>query len=218
MRYAKTIMLLLSLLALSAVMASAASATEGTILSSTYPVKATTASTGTSTFETKNNVITVKCTSSEGTSETTSTVAGKFDELFLNCTAGGLKCTGLPDTTTGSILATGNIDYLHFTDAGGVLRLAIIFLLNPVHFECLGILTEVTGHVVGVLSEPSGTLTKKLTAVLTGAKGVQTPTVVNGVSYVLLSETNGGAFEPSSQLQTAVATAKAGEPEVTPMY
>jgi hypothetical protein len=217
MRYVKTLgLMLLAVLALSAVAASAASAFEGSVLGSTAGEVAKTASAG-ATFEATGSAIIVKCTSSEGTSTTINSTSSKFDELFLGCTAAGAKCTGLADTTTGSILVTGTTELLHFLTAANVLDLAVIFTINPVHFECLGILTEVKGSVIGLITDAAGVPTGVLHASLVGSKGAQSVTSVNGVEHKLLSETNGGAFVAGSQTQADTVTAP-GTTKVEPMY
>lgn len=213
MRYAKVIGAMLAALALSAVMASSALA--GGSIMGLNGTESTSADSGSAVFETVSGGITVKCPSSEGKVKGISEDEATFDELFLGCNAAGIKCTGLTDTVVGSILAEGHIFFESFEE-GGVLKMAAIFTLNPgVHFECGGILTEVRGSVIGIVSNASGVGTKSITTVLTGSKGKETPVVVNGVNHHLESSTAGGAFVESSQLQNVTAT---GTVEVEPLY
>lgn len=214
MRYAKAFgLMLLAVFALSAVMASGASAA-GEILGAAG-TESTTKDNGSATFETSTGGITVKCTSSEGTLKSSSNTEATFDELFLGCNAAGIKCTGLTDTTTGSILAKGKVVAEAFKE-GETLKLASIFTLEPaVHFTCAGILTEVRGSVIGVVSTASGSKGTTITTALTGSKGKETPVEVNGVNHHLESSTGGAAFAESSQIQNVTAT---GTVEVEPMY
>jgi hypothetical protein len=214
MRHAKTLgLMLLAVFALSAVMVSAASAAEAEILGAKT---ATTKDNGTASFLATGGGLEVKCTSSEGT---VTPVTGKettnatFDELFLGCTAGGFKCTGSKDTTTGSILATGGVEIVAIKE-GATLKAVEIFTINEVEFSCLGVLTKVRGSVVGKVDNPAGEKTTKILALLIGKEGKNEITEVNGVKHHLESSTGGGAFVESDQNQNVTATGS----EVEVMY
>jgi hypothetical protein len=172
---------------------------------------------GKATFEQKEGIAPVSCTSSKGTGEITGAKVGKFDELYLGCTAPlAGKCTGLNDKTAGSILVKGVTDLRYITKKTDV---ALIFLIEPVHFECEKLieLVEVTGCVVGLVT-PLNTKTKTFTVKLKGTKGVQDVTeVLNekntaNESCKLESEINGGAKKQSSQTQEdTISPEKEGE-------
>ncbi|HXD55488.1 MAG TPA: hypothetical protein VN618_12085 [Solirubrobacteraceae bacterium] len=215
MRYAKVFGLML--LMLSTYCVSAAYAAEGEVLSPSYPVESTTKDNGTATFEATGGAITVKCTSSAGVLKLKTSLSGSFDELFLGCTAGGFKCTGLADAVNGSLLFPGTFEVLAFKE-GMTLKLAIIYTIEPVHFECLGLLTTIQGSVIGLITNTSGVKTKTLSSSLVGSGGKQSLTSVNGVNHHLESETNGSAFAEMSLNQSVTATVGAGEPEIVPVY
>jgi hypothetical protein len=207
-RYAKTLgLMLLAVFALSAVMVSAASAAEAEILTAK---NATSKDNGTATFESTGGGIAVKCTSSEGTVTPSSNTTAAFDELFLGCTAGGFKCTGSKDTTTGSILAKGTVVILAIK-VGAELKAVEVFKIEAVKFSCLGIETEVRGNVVGKVDNTAGEKTKTILALLIGSKGKEEITEVNGTNYHLEESTGGGAFAESSQNQNVTATGTEAE-------
>jgi len=213
MRYAKTLgLMLLAVLALSAVMVSGASAAEGSLLGAKG--EPTTKDNGTATFESTGGGIAVKCTSSEGKLTEVTNTSAKFDELFLGCTAGGFKCTGLTDSTAGSILAKGTVESFDATVGGKLTLVNVYTLSSPVHFECLGVLTEVRGSVVGVVTNANGSKTTTVTSSLVGKEGKEELTEVEGVPHHLESETGGSAFVESSQNQNVTATGA----EVEVMY
>jgi cytochrome oxidase Cu insertion factor (SCO1/SenC/PrrC family) len=90
---------------------------------------------------------TVKCTSDEGTGTIESETKGTFDLLFLGCESEGFikaKCTGLSDTTTGSVLVTGSFRPGRITAGGTVVEVSTI---NAVHFSCSIVLVVVTGSL-----------------------------------------------------------------------
>jgi|SRR6185312_8361716 len=205
MRYAKMLgLMLLAVVALSAVMVSGASAAEGSLLGAKG--EPTTKDNGTATFETTGGGIAMKCTSSEGKLTEVTSTSAKFDELFLGCTAGGFKCTGLTDSTAGSILMKGTVESLDTTISGRLTLVNVYTLSPPAHFECLGVLTELRGSVVGVVTNPNGEFTTKVTTSLIGKEGRNEITEVEGVSHHLESETGGSAFVEASLSQNVTAT------------
>src|SRR6185312_5623726 len=157
------------------------------------------------TFESTGGGIAVKCPSSEGSLTYESSTKGSFDDLHLGCTAGGFKCTGLTDSTAGSILVKGAWEVLAFKE-GASLKLALVYVLSPVHFECLGILTEIRGGRIGLIDNANGIKTTKITALFTGSSGKESITEVNGVNHHLESSTGGSAFVEDSVSQNVTAT------------
>jgi hypothetical protein len=210
-RHAKTLGLtLLAVFALSAVVVSSAFAAEGEILKASGV--STSKDKGTATFESTGSSIIVKCTSSKGEVTAINTIESTFVEHFEGCTAGGFAATGLGDASK-VITVKGKIEVLAFKN-GAVLDLAAVYTIEPVHFESLGILTEVRGSVIGLITNPENAKTKTVTSVLKGEKGKESITEVNGKKHHLESETNGSAFVESDQNQEAEATGT----EVEVMY
>jgi len=204
-------------LALSAIASSTASA----VLPEFSPAKnnITESVGGKATFEQKEGIAAVTCTSSKGSGAITSAKLGTFDELYLGCTAPlAGKCTGLGDTVKGSILVLGEFHVRYITKPTDV---AIIFLLNPeVHFECEKLieLVSVRGCVVSLVT-PLNTKAKETKVKLKGSKGVQDVTeVLNEANTanekcILESEINAPkTFKQSSQTQEdVITTEKEGE-------
>ncbi|HXD53565.1 MAG TPA: hypothetical protein VN618_02310 [Solirubrobacteraceae bacterium] len=213
MRYAKTLALaLLAILAISPVTASPARAAEASLLGAKG--ESTTKDNGTATFESTGGGIAVKCTSSEGKLTEITSTSAQLDELLLGCTAGGFKCTGLKDATTGSILLR-----IFRRSYGLILFGHLVYgwveeVQEPVHFECLGVLTEVRGSVVGTVTNANGEKTTKVTSSFVGKEGKQEVTEVEGVNHHLESETGGSAFVESSLNQNVTETGS----EVEVMY
>ena len=148
----------------------------------------------------------------EGTLEGTSLKLGLADVLFLETKdALGTACTGLNDTVSGSVLALGTY-HLKDYNAGPTLRVALVVLLTPVHFECgSSISIVVSGCVAGALT-PENVQTKTLTGTLV-KKGEDNAiiTVLNEENTAtelcqLHSQTNGGATKLSSEETTETIT------------
>jgi len=160
---------------------------------------------GKAMVEQKGGIAAITCTSSKGGGEITSPKLGRFDELYLGCTAPlSGECTGLDDTVAGSILVLGEFHLRYITKSSDV---AIIFVLKPeLHFECVKLIELVTvrGCVVS-LATPLNTKTKTFAIKLKGTKGVQDFTEVLNEGdtanerCILESEINGGAFAQSSE-------------------
>ena len=104
------------------------------------------------------------------------TVLGPFHIKFSECTAklGTTNlgtCTGLGDTETGVILSLGE-DHLVY-DSLSPLGAALLFLVEPTHFECKSITTvliTVLGSVLCLIT-PIGTITKAPKVKCEGEKG-----------------------------------------------
>ena len=105
----------------------------------------------------------VKCKTTSGTSTQSGTTSlGKFHIEFKECTtvAAGItfKCSGLGDAT-GIILTLGEYHLVEDTlgeSEKNSLGVAILFLLEPTHFECAGgfALVKVTGNELCLIVEP----------------------------------------------------------------
>ena len=210
MRHAKHIALTITtILALSAyAIASASAATEmlpeGT---PSNPVKFTSTS-GKGSLEQKGATFGIECTKDEGTGTTISAKLGTFDILFLGCTTlGGLvKCTGLRDTVSGSILLTGTFHY--WLGLQGTAKVdVIVYLPTETHLECGGTLILLKGCAAGSVS-PVGTLTSAITVKLAKAsKGVNEITKVinesgSEIECKLESKEGTNGFEQSNLVTT----------------
>jgi hypothetical protein len=171
---------------------------------------------GKSVLEQKGGLSPIECAKDEsaGTNEITTEKKGKFDVLFLECKVAltGEQCTGLNDTTAGSILALGEFHLFYINketkDVGQAL------LLQEVHFECAGPfvkLVAVRGCVVGLIT-PINTKTTKFTLTLAQKGGVNEFTTFEKESCKLESSINGGAFTQSGQSTTeSILTEKEAE-------
>jgi hypothetical protein len=204
----------MAVLSLTGAITAAASATEPNILpegTALAPLTGTSSS-GLSSFG--NGVITVESPASTGTFEGTSAKLGNFDALFTGSHLSGteVKCTGLNDTTPGSILAKGTF---HIRDykKGTELRTAIIFLISPeIHFECGELLVIVKGCVAAALTPDNNTLVTSLTATLAKTAGDnQIVKVLNEANTAeenceLLSKEGAGVFKLSSEVTTQTLT------------
>jgi hypothetical protein len=129
-----------------------------------------TATSGEGSFESASG-IELKCKADEATGEETSANLGAFHIHFTGCTSLlGSTCTGLGDAS-GTELWLGTFHFWLYKTSGGALSAALVYLINPTHFECAGILTIVEGCVAGGVS-PLESLTTSITNTLnrTGAK------------------------------------------------
>jgi hypothetical protein len=154
---------------------------------------------GAGNFEQKGGIAPVKCKSSEGTGAVEGPKTGSFDELYLGCEAPlAGKCTGLDDTTIGSILAKGTFEVGYINKA--TKDVGILFTIKPVHFECEKLITLVTveGCAIGLIT-PVNSSTTAYTVKLKQTKGVNEFTKDEGGECKLLSEINGGAKAQSGQ-------------------
>jgi len=97
----------------------------------------------------------IECASTSGTGESTSAALGFADFLFLECKEPklGVKCTGLNDTTTGSILLHAEYHLRHLLEHPKDVDLVILPIgdgttgSTAAHFSCFGVLFTVTGCV-----------------------------------------------------------------------
>jgi hypothetical protein len=175
------------------------------------PNSFTAASTGPE-FEASGGAVKVKCTKSEGSGTISSVKNGTFDELFLGCECLilGIKAgtaTGLTDTVSGSILAKGTTT-LGFKLA--TLLPVAALTITELHFECgtSGALSLVKGCLVGPTTLAKST---KATLTFAGSGGKQELTDYTSdagatVACKLESNTNGGGFKESNQIQKAELT------------
>jgi hypothetical protein len=157
---------------------------------------------GAGTLETVGGKV-VKCTSDTSTGEVTAPRLGKFDVLFLGCESSGIKCTGLKDTTTGSVLVKGTFHIRTLLTEKK--HVYVIFLIEHVHFSCL-LLVLVLGCAAGLLLSPN-VLSSTLTIHLKQTKGVQEPTEIasegsgsTDEKCTLSTSIGGGAEEQSGEL------------------
>jgi hypothetical protein len=218
MRLSKQLAIPITTLALTLITASLAqaAATLPSVLPTAGPggteiVSATTSS-GTSTFG--NGLLEFTSSTSTGTQTGNAAKLGSFDILFeKTASVLGPVCTGLSDTTKGSILVLGTFHIRDYKE-GTNLRTARILLLLPVHFECEGgILFVWLGCLAGAIT-PENVLTKTLTNsfVKNGSKN-------DNVIITILNETNtaeeacqflasedGGAFKLANLVTTQLIT------------
>jgi hypothetical protein len=162
-----------------------------------------TATSGEGSFESASG-IEVKCKADEATGEGTSANLGAFHIHFTGCTGLlGSKCTGLGDTE-GTILTLGTFHFWLYKTSGGALSAALVYLVNPTHFECAGVLTIVEGCVAGGVS-PLESLTTSLTNTLERTKSKQEITKVlpqestSEIACELTQKTSEGAAGASAE-------------------
>jgi hypothetical protein len=172
-----------------------------------------TSSSATSTFG--NGLLKVESKKSEGTFSGTSEKLGTFDALILESKDTlGRTCTGLNDTTAGSILALGTFHIRAYKNAANELKTAVLFLLSPeVHFECGTLLIIWKGCLAGALT-PESVLSTSLTATL--AKNgslndniivkVENEALTGEENCELLSKTDEGSFELATLVTTQTLT------------
>jgi hypothetical protein len=173
----KVLVLVAALVALNAIAVLSASAEntkmlpEGTAAS---PVTFT-ATSGEGSFESASG-IEVKCKTDSATGEATSANLGAFHITFTGCTSLlGSTCTGLGDAS-GTLLWLGTFHFWLYKN-GEKLSAALVYLINPVHFECAGVLTIIEGCVAGGVT-PLESLTTSLTNTLERTKSKQEITKV----------------------------------------
>jgi hypothetical protein len=161
-------------------------------------------------FTEKEGIAAVECTGSEGTNAIENAKNGVFEETYTGCTAPlSGKCTGLTNSTKGDISTSGefNLRWLKGLE-GGTSSVALIFLINPVHFECEHVvsLIAVKGCVAGAVS-PLNKKTKTFTVELKQTGGVENIKEVEneagtgGETCVLKSQKNGEAEKEAGQEQ-----------------
>jgi len=92
----------------------------------------------------------IKCASSTSTGGYKTSLLGTFNEIFRECLVNQLVlllCTGLDRNTTSNITVLGTF-HLRWRDSTGT-RVAVAFLIIPVHFECRNGGTEALVEVIG---------------------------------------------------------------------
>ena len=140
----------LTILAVSGTVAATANAANPEFLGE-LPRQFTTAGLGSSFFKLAGHALVVECGPSEGTGELINNKNATFDELFLNCKSTALgvkvKCTGLNDTITGSILAKGTSTLGY--ELGTTNVLSLLTISPEIHFECSSLLVVVKGCFAG---------------------------------------------------------------------
>jgi hypothetical protein len=211
---------ILAVFALSAVVSATAFGSEISVLSkakvSTSNLKFSGTSKKETVFTILNGFAKTKCPEvvTEGQQEGTG-LLGTFHLHWKGCTTNlGGTCTGLNDTAEpGTILALGTFHLVYDKlGAGAELGVAMLFLLEHVHYTCEGgfvpkTLVLVLGEVL-CLVKPVGTLTTALTIGCEGNSGDPLETTYwksnNGEEVkmgtnALLGSQNEGAFEMSAQ-------------------
>jgi hypothetical protein len=206
-------MALMAMFALTGLIAAAASAqpTLPSILPLSGPknILESTSTTGASRFG--NGVLSLHGTKGKGSNSANGTKLGSFKELYESVTGPlGEQCTG-SGNPAGTVETTGTFHVRDYKNSAKELKTALIFLTNIVKIECKESKTkiEVKGCVAAALT-PEGQLTKSLLVGLSarGTENVETiKTVLNEANTAeelceLLSKTNEGACEQSSQTQT----------------
>ncbi len=151
---------LMAVFALSAVVAATASA-EVVILPKLAAEETYKGESGKGTLEMLKGIAVVVCQKdkSEGTFEATKPL-GLFHIDFEGCKASIAACTGLGEAK--EVILSLGIAHLVFDTLGKVLSeagIGVLFLLEPVHFECAGKLMMVEGQVL-CLIKPVNKLTK----------------------------------------------------------
>jgi hypothetical protein len=145
---------LLVVLAAAAAMATSAFAVQPSNLPNTLPKTFTGKSEGETVYHSESG--NVECAEASGTGEETSNEepSGPFHIDFTKCklSVTGGKCTGLGETTEGTILVLGTWALPFDREVGLVFRnltTATLFLVNLVHFSCGAlILIETKGSVL----------------------------------------------------------------------
>jgi hypothetical protein len=205
-------MALVALLAITAI----ASATASAALPEFSPAtNSGTSKGGKAKFEQVKGLAAVECEKSTGTQKITGPKVGSFTEKFEGCKAPlSGKCTGLGDTTAGTITTGGAFD-LRYIKISPV-DVGVLFLINETHFECEKLieLVSVKGCVVGLIT-PANSKTKVFTVQLKQTKGVNEFTEVltekatketEKEGCKLLSEMNGAEFKQAGQENTDEVT------------
>jgi hypothetical protein len=169
----------------------------------------------------------VTCTAAKGSGEETSNEPplGSFHIDFENCELDKLKakCTGLGETTAGTVLVLGTWHLVFDREVGHAfagLTVATLFLVNAVHFSCSALVLIVTeGEVLCLDLKPTEAVAKH-SYHCTGAT-LTTPNeewcmggeVVPGETCVgewlvpkLTEKVNEGAPDPATELGLANAT------------
>lgn len=210
MRHLKLIALTaLTILAVSATAAATANAANPEFLATT-PDTFSAAGVGSSFLKLSGSSLSVECGATTGTGEVKGPKSAVFDELFTHCksTALGVKvnCTGLTDTTTGSILAKGTSTLGY--ELGTKNPLSILTISPEIHFECSSLLVNVKGCFAGK-TKPANTSTLKGT-IEGGSPPIEDYTTDTGAtaSCVLLASENSKTFTLATEQVTANLTFK----------
>ncbi|HEX4437188.1 MAG TPA: hypothetical protein VH061_10375 [Solirubrobacteraceae bacterium] len=161
-------------------------------------------------FEASGGAIVLECEKTEDVGTINSAKSLTFDILYLGCSAKVLgisvgKCTGLNDTTTGSILLKGT------TTLGfelGTLIPVMVQSIGTLHYECGSTLVVVSGCMVGTI-----TLAKSSTGewLFKGSGGKQEFTDYTNdkgemISCLLETSVNGGSAKEANLIWHEVLT------------
>jgi hypothetical protein len=160
--------------------------------------------------EAAGGALVTECGKLEGTATFMGAKTGSVDLLFLECTGKVLgisvgKCTGLNDTTTGSLLLKGTFT-LGFELETLIPVIGLSF--ESAHFECGSTLTVVTGCLVGTTTLVKSNTQEWLFKASGGKQELTDYTNDKGemVSCKLLSSINGGEAKEFSLIMHVVQT------------
>ena len=181
------VLALFAVLALGVLVASSSASAAG--LPSVLPTATTNTTDGTNIGVSKyttSKKTKIECEKATGTTEETKSpeALGPFHITFTKCTgeAGGIKgvaCTGLGDANSGEILVLGEY-HLVYDTGEPELGVAILFLVNSLHFTCLGlILNVVSGEQVCLIKEPYVEKTLHEFTCTPAGEGIQSETYLN---------------------------------------
>lgn len=197
----------LTVFSISATVSATANAAKPEFLG-TIPDSGTSAGIGSSFMRVNGSSLIVECGPSSGSGEIRNSKTSVVDELLENCktTTLGVKvrCTGLTDSITGSILAkgTGTIGY----ELGTTNVIAALTISPEIHFECSSTLVNIKGCAAGKAS-PKNVLTTK-GKVESNSSPIEDYTSDTGatISCVVLASVNSGTFTLASLQGVVVGT------------
>lgn len=158
----------------------------------------------------------VKSSKDTGTAKSTTEKLGTFTNVFEGSKdVLGRTCTGLEDKTAGNVTVTGEYHVRYWGLSKGEKNVAIVFLLNPVHFSCGTTLIKVKGCVAGqVAAAETNKLLKKLEVKLVVKEGDNVPIKIDNDANTaeenceLKAEVNDEAVALSSEEGTETLTFK----------
>jgi len=207
----------MAVLALSAFVSATASAALVGVLGTGAETESFTGSGGSTTLEALSGVSPVICKTQTSEGKNESKTAGSFHITFEGCTAGGITCTGLGDTS-GKALALGSFHYVFDKlGTGSELGVGILFLFAPIHLSCSILLVELTGQLLCLITpkETSSTHAEIKCEKVTGGDPKETvywteagTEVKMGNNLLLTSENHGAGKGTGEETSLLILTAK----------
>jgi len=206
----------MAVLALSAFVSATASAALVGVLGTGAETESFTGSGGSGTLEALSGVSPVICKTQTSEGKNESKTAGSFHITFEGCTAGGITCTGLGDTS-GKILTLGSFQYVFDKlGTGSELGVGILFSIAPAHFSCSILLIEVTGQVLCLVTPKETSSTHaEIKCEKNGADPKETvywteagTEVKMGNNLLLTSENHGAGKGSGEETSALILTAK----------